>query len=112
MMDDKGLPFWYETPARREGHHSVFKLPELLALAARKGVFIIKIWQCNYGARTAKPTDIMHNGLELEDRGPCQHEQLWWRMPWSGQWHYGAHPLLTGTQWMIPATSFERYMLR
>ena len=55
----KGLPFGAETPQRREGCPSVFKLPRFLALESKDGVSITAFVQCHLGARTPKPTDIL-----------------------------------------------------
>ena len=112
-FDDQGKPYWSETPGMRDGHPSVFKLPEYLDLRKREGVEVDRILQCNYCARTAKPTDILHKGVRLSKAGlTCNHEKIWWRMPWGGAWHFGAHPLHTGTQWMVPATDFTESMLQ
>lgn len=109
---DQGKPFWFETPAAQDGKPSVFKLPRLISLDELEGVETDRIWQCRYCARTAKPTDFKNYGVRLSKRGQaCNHEKRWWRRPWDGKWHYGAHPLLEGTQWMIPAEDFHWTML-
>ena len=68
-MDDKDRPFWNETPSQRPGQPSVFELPQFDELKGRPKVSIDTIWQCNYNARTSKPTDIMHNGVKLSKAG-------------------------------------------
>ena len=47
-----GLPWWFETPKRRPGNASVFKLPVLIDLAASQGVDILAFVQCHLGAPT------------------------------------------------------------
>ena len=59
-MVTQGKPFWLETPKRKTEKPSVFKLPLALELLKREGVDIDDIVQCELGALTQKPTDIMH----------------------------------------------------
>ena len=56
----QGLPFWTETPKRRPGVPCVFKLTEYIGLAALPGVSIEELVQCMMGARTSKPTEVLH----------------------------------------------------
>ena len=74
--------------------------------------YITTFTQCQFGARTSKPTRFLHT-LKLPLRWEsCQHERRWWKMPWSGETFYAAHPPLMGTQWAIEATILRPYMLR
>ena len=41
---------WYETPRRKAGHPSVFKLPAAIGIAEREGVSIVSFYQCGLGA--------------------------------------------------------------
>ena len=99
----RNLPGWFETPKRRPGKPSVFKLPEIKLEFCIPGARCKAFVQCHLGARSTKPTEIWHVNMSLDELPEtCNHADLWWAMPWSGASHYGPHPLLTGTQWMMP----------
>ena len=65
-MYAKRLPGWAETPSRRTGHPSVFKLPRYVVLISQDGVTVKKLAQCSLGARTEKMTDILSFGMALD----------------------------------------------
>ena len=113
IMCDQNKCFWFETPKRRKGVPSVFKLQEALAVAAREGVSIDEFLQCPVGAPAQKATEIMHRLLDMRlFPTECPHESLWWKMPWNGTHFYGPHLPLYGRQWMIPASRWRKSMLR
>ena len=103
IMHDQHKPFWFETPKRRPGKPSLFKLPRAIAVAGRDGVTIVAFVQCPLGAPTTKPTELLsyllHTDPLPKDR---THQPRWWATPWSGEALFGPHPVLKGRQLMIP----------
>ena len=113
IMVDQGQPFVFETPRQRPGKPSLFKLPEAKALQARDGVSVKSIVQCELGARTTKPTDMKTYKVDMSSFPTlCTHQPRWWVIPWCETYHWGAHPLLTGRQWMLEAERWRPHMLR
>ena len=107
------IPFLVETAALRVGHPNVFKLPEAREFMQAHGdVMTTTFVQCPFGARTAKPTCVMHNFLLPELAHTCKHEPQWWTVPWSGISFFQAHPPLEGKQWAVPSSSWSSSMLR
>ena len=69
--------------------------------------------QCELGARTTKPTDLMTYLMDVSDwPDKCSHEPSWWVVPWSGAEFWASHPLLQGKQWMIPWERWNWSMLK
>ena len=58
-MYEHDCPFWVETPRRRDGKPSVFKLPQAIDSAKMQGVFIWAFMQCMLEAITMKPTEFL-----------------------------------------------------
>ena len=108
----QGKPGWAETPARRDGHPSVFKLPLALTLIHTPGVRVKYCVQCMLQAATTKPTEFLffHMNLPLPD--VCTHQPVWWRQPWNGGWLWAPHPPLRGREWMVLATDWAPWMLK
>ena len=110
QLEDK--PWVLEQPHWREDSTSMFTLDEFQNLLQQDGVRIFTLAQCRYGADVEKLTDLMSNrdlsGMELR----CNHPPVWWRIPWSGQWHFGSHPPLRGKQKAIRAEEWNPSMLR
>ena len=95
----QGKPTILEQPARRAGPGSIsmFDLPEFKAMLGADGVSCARIAQCNYGADTEKPTELMHYAVDLSDSaGSCQHPQTRWRLPSTGASLFWVHPPLKG----------------
>eukprot|EP00972_Heterocapsa_arctica_P000746 105465-Heterocapsa_arctica.AAC.1 len=70
---------------------------------ATDGVSVAVVDQCMIGAATTKPTELLLSKVDASLLPPgCCHPVRWWRVPWSGAWHRGAHPPLRGRQMAIP----------
>ena len=68
--------------------------------------------QCMLGSWSTKPTEILHFLILLKLPAVCTHPSHWWRMPWNGVWRWASHSPLRGRQWMVPAHTWHRSMLR
>ena len=61
----------------------MYNLDELWAVAGLDGVKFRSIVQCELGAETSKPTDLMHYLLEMSTFPLlCTHPPRWWALPW------------------------------
>ena len=105
------LSFLGETPHMRDGKPSVFKLPAWLEIRQAPGVDTTAFAQCGLGARTEKMTDIVNYDLRIAFPSACTHPKRWWAVPWSGRAHWGSHPQLKGTQWMVPWEQWDASMM-
>ena len=106
-------PALLEQPARRPelGAISMFDLPEFKTMLSTEGVVCSRIAQCNYGADTEKPTEVMHFAVDLSDcMSTCEHPKTWWRLPSSGASIYSAHTPLKGKEAYVPADSWDSSM--
>ena len=105
-------PWVLEQPHWREGKTSMFCLDEFQELLDQEGVRIYTLAQCRFGAQAEKLTDLVSNRdlSDLELR--CNHPPQWWRIPWSGELIYSAHPPLKGKQMAVPASEWSSTMLR
>ena len=113
FMYDNDSPFWGETPQRRDGHPSVFKLPEALELIDRNGVVVTPMVQCMLEALTMKPTDFVSYAIDMSVfPTECKHPSRWWCIPWNGKTKWGPHPSLRGRQMPIPLEHWDWSMLR
>ena len=112
IIHSQNKPGWVETPHQRPGKPSVFKLPHYQSLMQLPHVTISKLAQCPLGAPTEKLTDIICLLMSISSPDSCTHPQHWWRMPWNGEWHWGAHPPLRGKQWMVPSWDWKPGMRR
>ena len=84
-MIENGRPCWYETLARKSGHPSVFKLTEAIEIEKINGVYIIKFVQCELGAPTTKPTELMVFVFDTRFLPTeCRHDAKWWIIQRSG----------------------------
>ena len=104
------LPWLIEQPLRKSGMPHSFNMSWLKRLLEHEAVEDEDVVQCHDEARTQKPSTFratFRTGMAPK----CLHEPQWWRMPWSGQWHWSPHPTLGGTQWMIPAEDWHSGML-
>ena len=111
FMLDQNKTFWHETPRQQPGKPSLYKLPEGIKLSKRDGVSTKTFVQCPLGSPTTKPTDLMSAGIDTSKFPTvCTHEPRWWVLPWCKSYHWGAHPLLQGRQWMIPSESWTPEM--
>ena len=106
------MPAAIETPARREGVPSVFKLPEAKSLAEDKRIGIVLGVQCPYGAVTPKPSEMLGTCGFQNWIKECPHPAQAWVVPWSGKQHWQSHPPLRGKQWAIPKAEWNKSMLR
>eukprot|EP00972_Heterocapsa_arctica_P066460 9807394-Heterocapsa_arctica.AAC.1 len=61
VLGEQGKPWIVETPKRRAGNASVFKLPEIIELMSVVGVSVAAVDQCMTGAATTKPTELLLN---------------------------------------------------
>ena len=60
-----------------------------------------------------KLMDLVHYMVKLEKfHGKCSHEKRWFRIPWSGEWIWAAHPPLKGRQCAVLADEWSPVMLR
>lgn len=109
---EQDKPWVLEQPHWREDSTSMFTLDEFQQLQQRDGVKIYTLAQCRYGADVEKLTDLMSNRDLSELELQCNHPHIWWRIPWSGEWHYGPHPPLRGKQKAIKAEDWNESMLR
>ena len=95
-----GVPWGIENPDPRDNPVSLFNLPEWQALLTLPGAQVIDFHQCPMGAETAKPTRVLHVGLDLSSlSGTCSHPKQWWNYTdhQGRQRHkFGAHPPLVG----------------
>ena len=96
-------PFWIENPPRREGSPSFFSISVFRKLVEKDGVGFGYLVQCELGAATTKPTELLHFAIDFS-RLPkeCTHPKRWWARPWDGAQHFGSHPPLRGKQWYVP----------
>ena len=105
------IPWLIEQPMPREDKPSGLKLDETLALDKHRAVGDSDMVQCHLGARTTKHTTLKGT-TKIRSSRVCRHKKKWWRTPWSGRFHWGAHPPLKGTQWAIPAQKWKAWMKR
>ena len=84
-----------------------------LVHARLPGVTSRRAAQCHYGARAENATTILHCGVDPRDMpSECTHEAKWWRIPWSGERLWRAHPPIRGKQWAIPEEQWDRSQRR
>lgn len=111
IMLNKGWPSGYETPARRKGKPSVFKLPEIMLMIEKYSLEVFLFPQCQLGAKAEKLTEVIAS-FDLSLLSPvCNHVKSWWTVPFSGRCYFSAHPPLCGKQWAIPAEHWRKEML-
>ena len=106
------LPASIETPERRDGQPSVFKLPEVIILDQDSRISIIRGVQCPYGALSPKPSEMLGTMALRDWVRECPHPAQAWRVPWSGKRHLQPHPPLRGRQRAIPEADWCKSMLR
>ena len=106
------MPVCIETPERRDGQPSVFKLPEVIVLDKDSRVAITRGVQCPYGALSPKPSEMLGTLAFRDWVRECPHPDKAWVVPWSGARHWQPHPPLRGKQRAIPAAEWCKTMLR
>ena len=106
------MPVSIETPERRDGQPSVFKLPEVISLDQDSRISIIRGVQCPYGALSPKPSEMLGTMALRDWVRECPHPAQAWRVPWSGKRHMQPHPPLRGRQGAIPEADWCKSMLR
>eukprot|EP00435_Cladocopium_sp_Y103_P030056 s3225_g7.t1 len=107
-------PSIIEQPRWKQDGNSVsmFNLDEFQELLQRPHVRHADLVQCEYGARTTKPTTLMLAMIGTDElRNECTHQQRSWRKPSTGERHWGAHPPLRGKEWYIPAEDWNENMM-
>ena len=109
--EETDKPWVLEQPHWRPGKTSMFALDEFQDLLKRDDVKIYTLAQCRFGAQAEKLTDLLSNRdlSDLELR--CNHPTVWWRIPWSGEWIWAAHPPLKGRQLAVRAEEWNESML-
>ena len=114
-MREQGKPAINEQPLwKRDGKAvSMYNLDEFVELLNRPEVRVQNIVQCEYGARTSKPTTLMLVNIgEVDWKQECTHPPVLWIKPSTGEKHWGPHPPLKGKEWYIPETDWHTGMLR
>ena len=111
ILHEAGKPWWIETPMPRDGHPSVFKLPEYIDFFDKAGINIQVTAQCNYGSDFKKMTAFASN-IALGLKAQCWHPLREWTIPWSGEVHALPHPPLVGKQKAILSCYWSPKMLR
>ena len=111
LGDDVWPPVLVEQPMPRPCCPSGYLLPEMQVLDRHRAVGDSDIAQCPLGAKTVKKTRLK-GSVKIVAASSCPHKKRWWRTPWNGKWHYGAHPPLKGKQWAIPSEKWRPSMLR
>ena len=102
-------PLWKKTP----GKVSMYNLDEFQTFVDAENFEFITIAQCEYGAKTTKPTTLMLGHIkEYEAKGNCNHEKRLWKKPSTGEELWAAHPPLIGKEWYIPTEEWNDNMLR
>ena len=112
VADDSDRPWVLEQPHWRHGKTSMFTLDEFQTLLERPGVNRFTLAQCRFGADAEKLTDLVSNRDLSDMQLRCNHESVWWRIPWSGEWIWGPHAPLKGRQRAIRAEEWNSDMLR
>jgi hypothetical protein len=109
---DADVDILTENPLFMEGGTSIFKLDEYAILETKLGIHRADFVQCEFGARTSKPSTAQ-TSLNF-DKAPttCGHAPRWWRLPSTGQWHRGPHPPLRGREWCADAEDWRVRMKR
>ena len=96
----QGIPFALENPEPWDNSVSLFRIPEIEALASLPGVVHTNFDQCRLGGETAKPTRLLFFKLDLSGwEWRCNHPPRSWRYrDWKGRErrHWGPHPPLVG----------------
>ena len=106
-------PWILEQPSQRDERTSMFNLPEMKAFKDNYNSAIARFAQCTVQSQFEKLTDLWHGRVELMDfTWRCAHDKVWWRIPWSGEPIYAAHPPLRGRQMAIPAAEWRPHMRR
>ena len=112
-LTDQRKPWISETPQRRDGKASVHTLPEWRVIQSREGVSLTDFPQCELGARSMKPTELMHFEVNLDDfPKACSHPRQQWTVPWSGHTYWSSHPHLRGKQWAITTAEWRPWKRR
>ena len=112
-LHERKKPWIVEQPHRRPGSTSMWNLDEFESLLAKDDVFLYTFAQCQFGCSAEKLTDFMSNIPAMNQFAVhCNHTEKWWRIPWSGEWLWAAHPPLKGKQWAICADKWHPLLLR
>ena len=71
-------------------------------------------WICLHQTQRLGALDVVEgSSMDFKDMPrECTHAKRSWILPWSGQKFWCAHPILMGTQWMIPEEEWDSSMLR
>lgn len=112
LLHSLGKAFVIENPERWNPQApTMWELEELRKVARLPGVSALHFDQCMVGARSRKPTTLLHYGLDLSAlKLRCTHPVRTSRNP-DGSAHQGAHPRIVqrqeqgphGTEWATKA---------
>ena len=109
-FQDAELPWLNESPPQEEGQTSLFGLDEWIELSEAAHAVRNFVCQCMYGATLTKSTELRGNFAVREPLSSCTHDAVWWRLPPSGSWHWGAHPPLFGKILAVRAEDWSENM--
>ena len=115
IMDEQQRPSITEQPLWKKSQNkvSMFNLDEFQPFVNDENFEFITIAQCEYGAKTNKPTTLMLGRVRhYEAKGNCNHSKQLWIKPSTGDQLWAAHPPLKGKEWHIPAEDWDESMLR
>ena len=108
-------PYIVEQPQWKRDSDSIsmFNLDEYQDLLQQSDVGTLELVQCEYGARTMKPTTLVAGHVRSATfTSKCSHPAQSWRRPSTGERHWGPHPPLKGKEWYVPEGEWRPHMLK